>query len=231
MINIKAYNKLYYLKHKNMLKFKAKVYKKSHRTQYNQYNKIYRLKHVQNIKEYSKKYRKSHRNIKTRFCKICSFSFVGISRKLCCSVKCNQEYNFIYGKNYRRINKQKIKEYNLNYYNKRRKFEIYFRLCLNLRNRINIAIRNNQKSGNTLKLIGCSIEFLKQHLENQFTKGMTWKNYGRGKNKWNIDHIKPCASFNLTKESEQKKCFNYTNLQPLWSIDNIRKSYFEGKRL
>ena len=49
---------------------------------------------------------------------------------------------------------------------------------------------------------------------------MAWDNYGTGQNgkgtqEWQIDHIKPCASFDLSKESEQKKCFHYTNLQPL----------------
>ena len=74
----------------------------------------------------------------------------------------------------------------------------------------------------TKELIGCSLEELKIHLENQFTKGMNWKNYGR--NGWHIDHILPCASFDLTDLEQRKKCFHYTNLQPLWEIDNIRKS-------
>ena len=48
---------------------------------------------------------------------------------------------------------------------------------------------------------------------------MTWNNHG----KWHIDHRRPCASFDLTKEEDIKMCFHYTNLQPLWSTDNIRK--------
>ena len=48
---------------------------------------------------------------------------------------------------------------------------------------------------------------------------MTWKNYGE----WHIDHIKPCSKFNLTDEEEQKKCFNYKNLQPLWASENTSK--------
>ena len=51
---------------------------------------------------------------------------------------------------------------------------------------------------------------------------MTWKNYGR--NGWHIDHILPCSSFDLTDPEQRRKCFHYTNLQPLWEIDNIRKS-------
>jgi hypothetical protein len=52
---------------------------------------------------------------------------------------------------------------------------------------------------------------------------MNWKNYGKGEGKWNIDHILPCASFDLTQESEQHRCFHYNNLQPLWEIDNLKK--------
>ena len=62
---------------------------------------------------------------------------------------------------------------------------------------------------------------LKLHLENQFVDGMNWNNYG--KNGWHIDHIKPCASFDLTDPKQQKICFHYTNLQPLWAIDNLIK--------
>jgi hypothetical protein len=48
---------------------------------------------------------------------------------------------------------------------------------------------------------------------------MNWENQGE----WHIDHILPCASFDLTKEEEQRKCFHYTNLQPLWAKDNMIK--------
>ena len=70
-------------------------------------------------------------------------------------------------------------------------------------------------------LIGCSLEELKKHLESQFKPGMSWKN--RGRNGWHIDHIKPCASFDLSKSEEQHKCFHYSNLQPLWAKENLRK--------
>ena len=50
---------------------------------------------------------------------------------------------------------------------------------------------------------------------------MSWDNYGL--HGWHVDHIKPCASFDLSKPIEQRKCFNFNNLQPLWAIDNLRK--------
>ena len=60
---------------------------------------------------------------------------------------------------------------------------------------------------------------MRKHIEKQFKEGMTWKNQG----KWHIDHIKPCCKFNLLDKEEQKKCFHYTNLQPLWSQENLSK--------
>ena len=74
----------------------------------------------------------------------------------------------------------------------------------------------------THELIGCSYRFLKQYLEQRFKPGMSWANKGRGG--WHIDHIIPVSSFDLRKKSERLKAFHYTNLQPLWESENIRKS-------
>jgi len=70
-----------------------------------------------------------------------------------------------------------------------------------------------------MELVGCSIEELMKHIESQFTDGMSWENQGE----WHIDHVRPCASFDLTDEQQQRECFHYTNLQPLWAEDNLRK--------
>lgn len=102
----------------------------------------------------------------------------------------------------------------------RLKTDINFKLARNLRGRVRSAIIGAIKFDKTLSLIGCSVDDLKIHLEKQFTKGMSWKNYG----KWHIDHIIPCSSFNLKNIKEQKKCFHYSNLQPLWAKDNLIKN-------
>lgn len=106
---------------------------------------------------------------------------------------------------------------------KRRKKDHAYRVKKNLRRRVNQVItRPNKKCDSTFKLLGCSLEEFLQHLEKQFIQGMTWQNYGnRG---WHIDHIIPCASFDLSDPEQQKICFHYTNLQPLWAEDNLRKS-------
>ena len=95
-----------------------------------------------------------------------------------------------------------------------------FKLIQNLRKRVYNALKGITKSDTTKNLLGCSIEYLKQHLENQFQLGMTWDNYG----KWHVDHKKPCCKFDFTKIEQQRECFHYTNLQPLWAIDNLKKS-------
>ena len=69
------------------------------------------------------------------------------------------------------------------------------------------------------KLFGCSGRELKAHIQNQFAKGMNWQNYGT----WHVDHIKPVKKFDLRIEKERQKCFHYSNLQPLWAKENMRK--------
>jgi hypothetical protein len=98
------------------------------------------------------------------------------------------------------------------------------KISKNLRSRIWKALKGINKSAHTLELLGCSIEFLKQHLEKQFKPGMTWENYGFYG--WHIDHIIPCENFDLSISENQYKCFNYVNLQPLWQKDNFLKSDF-----
>ncbi len=92
-----------------------------------------------------------------------------------------------------------------------------------LRNRLSRAIERNSKVGSAVKDLGCSIEFLKSYLESKFLPGMTWDNRGSGDDKWNIDHIVPLSSFDLTERKQFLKACHYTNLQPLWQQDNLKK--------
>jgi len=93
------------------------------------------------------------------------------------------------------------------------------RLASNLRCRIRQALVRNSKTDSTKELVGCSFSKLKEWLEFWMKPGMTWENYGD----WHVDHKKPCASFDLSKPEEQKRCFHYTNLEPLWAKDNLSK--------
>jgi hypothetical protein len=104
----------------------------------------------------------------------------------------------------------------------RRNIDINFKLAGNLRTRNRHAMQGRIKSKKTLDLLGCSIEFFRNYLENKFTEGMSWENYGKGG--WEVDHIKQCIKFDLTKSKEQHKCFHYINLQPLWLEENRGKN-------
>jgi hypothetical protein len=95
-----------------------------------------------------------------------------------------------------------------------------FRIAKCLRARFYKAVTRDQRIGTTMQLVGCSAASLRAHLQDQFLPGMTWDNFGG----WEIDHIRPCASFDLTDPAQQRQCFHYTNLQPLWAEDNRRKA-------
>jgi hypothetical protein len=86
--------------------------------------------------------------------------------------------------------------------------------------RIRNALRRTPKSDRTITLLGCSIKDFMIYLESRFDVGMTWENYGKV---WHIDHIMPCAIFDLTKSDHQRRCFHFSNLQPLLGKDNLRK--------
>ena len=118
---------------------------------------------------------------------------------------------------YKKQQEKRIRDYKKEYANLR-KSEIRT-IKYSLRNRIYQAFkyRKTNKDKSTSKLLGCSFEYAKKHIETQFVEGMNWGNYGT----WHIDHIKPLAEAK-TKEELEILC-NYKNLQPLWSFDNLSK--------
>lgn len=104
-----------------------------------------------------------------------------------------------------------------------------FKLSCVLRARVRQVIKEKgvKKDSKTADLIGCTFEQCRHHLESKFKPGMSWENHGlgiEGNLEWHIDHIAPIASFDLTDPVQQKRCFHYTNLQPLWAHENLKKS-------
>lgn len=124
---------------------------------------------------------------------------------------------------YRKNRHDRIKS-SCEYSKKRLTHDPVYRMVKNLRRRLSLAIEKGvgKKTLSTLDLTGCSWIELRKHLESQFKDGMLWSNYGT--HGWHVDHIIPCSYFNLTLDLDQKKCFHYTNLQPLWAKDNLKKS-------
>jgi hypothetical protein len=98
-----------------------------------------------------------------------------------------------------------------------------FKMAVNLRGRLGAAVKNNSKAGSAVRDLGCTILELRSYLESKFQLGMTWENWGKGKGKWNIDHIMPLAAFDLTNRQHAILACYYLNLQPLWFEENLTK--------
>jgi hypothetical protein len=174
------------------------------------YNKKYYEKNKEKIKANTKKYQELHKN------------------KIKNQRENHKKERLLYKKMYRKLNKDKIKQYNYIYIKNQLKTNINFKLAHYLRNRLRQALHSNQKSGSAVQDLGCSIPKLKTHLESKFQEGMSWNNWGiKG---WHIDHIIPLASFNLQDKKEFLKACHYTNLQPLWAEENLKKknNYIQG---
>lgn len=174
-----------------------RIYHTNNREKCNKTNQEYKNQNKNKIAEYMRSYKKEH------------------AEKIALQRAC-----------YRLKNKDKTKQYKINNRNKirdwerrRRKEKPEIRILQSLRTRLRIALKGNQKSNTTLKLVGCSPQQLKTCLESKFKPNMNWSNYGE----WHIDHIKPCVNFDLTDSEQQKICFHYSNLQPLWAIENLSK--------
>lgn len=130
-------------------------------------------------------------------------------------------------KNWLDKNPQKRKQYRENYKprkqerrKERRESDPVFNLVNRMRSRLRkyLTILQITKRNKTFDIVGCSPEFLKEHLESQFTDGMSWDN----RSEWHIDHIIPLSS--AKTEDELYKLCHFTNLQPLWAEDNLKKS-------
>ena len=103
------------------------------------------------------------------------------------------------------------------YMREKRRNNLRFRVVHNLRNRLYKALKGKSKTQKTLELVGCSSEQMIEWIERQFKDGMTWENI-------HIDHMMPCAAFkDLGVLEQQKRCFHFTNLQPMFSSSNMSK--------
>jgi hypothetical protein len=149
--------------------------------------------------------------------------------------ECRKEYNKSYYKDnqhiiksYKQRNIEQIKDYQSEYM-KKYTFERYnkdesYRIKCVLRARIHGALKHTQntKQNKTTDLIGCDYILLKHHLESRFKPEMNWDNHG---DIWEIDHIVPCSNFDLSDPEQQKQCFHYTNLQPLFKTTFIAENF------
>lgn len=188
---------------KECTRIRLNEYRQKNKENVNKLNRESYYKHIEKRKESSKKYRDNNK-LKTK----------------------------LRGEKYRNNNKEKIREYFVinreiiskkqsERLKKRKETDNLFRLVCSMRARFSGFLKANNitKKNKTFDIVGCTPEELRFFLETKFVEGMTWENYG--KKGWSVDHIIPLSSAK-TEEEIYKLC-HYTNLQPLWEPDNIRK--------
>jgi len=187
------YNKKYYVENKDEIRENTKKWYYENQEHSKQKHKEYAEKNKDRLKEYFKGYYQENKE----------------------HIQANNKKN--YDENWEEWNKRHYQNYKKPKYHN----DENYRLKECIAARIRGALLHGYKSASTMELIGCTIDELKQHLEKQFLPGMTWDNHAI--TGWHIDHIIPCDNFDLIKEEEQKKCFHYINLQPLWYKENLVK--------
>lgn len=124
---------------------------------------------------------------------------------------------------YRRTNKEKYRAYRNREHDHKMNNDPGYALRHSLRGRLLAALSRDgaAKNSSVESYLGCSLSELMAHLEGQFLAGMTWAN--RGHKTWHIDHIIPCAAFDHSDPEQVAKCWHYSNLQPMWATDNLKK--------
>ena len=104
--------------------------------------------------------------------------------------------------------------------------DVQYRLRRALRARLKQAMKHGWKTGSAIEDLGCSVLALKVYLEAQFLPGMTWDNFGRldaSASTWQIDHYHPLSGFDLTNSRQVREACHFSNLRPMWALDNRRK--------
>lgn len=200
--HIKEYNKQRYENNKEIILADMKIYRENNKEHLTNYSSEYYQNNKLIIHEkYLIKYQLNR-------------DLILLNKKQ--SYLNNPEYYSNISKKSYQKNKQKYYDrFNLLYNN-----DIEFKLSNNLRVVLNQKLKknNSKKQQSVIKLIGCTIQEFKEHITQQFLPEMAWSNHGEI---WELDHIIPCASFNLSILEEQQKCFHYTNYQPLFKTTKI----------
>ena len=202
---ISEYTKEYNFKNKERIKERKKEYNLKNREHKKEWQKEWNLKNKEYIKEYKKEYNlKNKEHLK----KIKKEWHLKNPREI---PQDQKEY----------LSRPEAKELRRNRMRNKYKTDINFRLTDLCRNRVRKALKGFSKSAATMKLIGCTVEELRQHIESKFEPWMNWENQGLGG--WDIEHIKACFHFNMADPKQQRTCFNWSNLQPMEHIENIKK--------
>jgi hypothetical protein len=213
---INAQNAEYYIKNKEKINLASKLYRQNNKEKMAESGKSYRLKNKEKAASYQKIYSERNKSTLNNYSKNYYLK--------------NKDYFTKRGYLYRENNKEKITNINRLYLKNnaqkiyahikfKKKSDYLFDLKLRIRIRIagTFSLKGYTKKSKTFEILGCSFDEFKAHIENQFVDGMSFLN----RSEWHLDHIIPIA---LAKNEEEViKLNHYTNFQPLWAVDNLRK--------
>ena len=239
-VNNKTYNKAYYEANKDKIKASQKAYREANKDKINARRKAYYEANKDKIKASQKAYREANKDKinKRRQDRLRNDDTYRneIRKKERDKYNNNEEWRIkknAKNKAYNEANKDKLKATRELYKPRRNKLkreryntDTAFRLIDNQRGRVRAALnaKNASKNSKTMEYICCSGVEFRDHIEKQFTSGMTWENHGNGIDDWDVDHRRPCNSFTFETEEEKYMCFHWTNCQPMWSSENSKKS-------
>lgn len=163
------------------------------------------------------------------YCRACG-------REMCKSYKQrNKGHISEYNKKYKGDHKEEVKEYNHDYnlehreeiqkrqtiYQcERKKTDPQFKMACDLRTKLSNTMKGGYKDS-SIQTFGCEYNFLCDWIKSQFTDEMSFENYG---SVWNVDHVIPCARFNLINSDDRHKCFHWSNLRPFKYIENLERN-------
>lgn len=217
----KAYKRIYDVAHKEERAAYDKIYNNTHKEEKTARDKIYCEKHKEERAARQKIYNDAHKEERASQRKTHYEAHKEENAARCKAYReTHKEEERARHKIYNETHKEKIRERNRECKKNRRHRDANFRMACNLRIRTGRALKSGQKSGSAVKDLCCSIPELRIHLESKFRDGMNWDNYGA---QWEIDHIKPLSSFDLTDRAQFLEACNYKNLQPLLVHENRSK--------
>jgi hypothetical protein len=195
----------YYVRNKEEMLIKSRENYAKRKETNQAYAREYRIKNKERIKLREEKNREKYKKMRLE------------------KYPLRREKYMINIKRWNKENKDRVYENHRKYVKAKRQTNLEFKLTEILRCKLLTTLRakNVKKQMRALELVGCTLQELKEHLESQWLPGMNWDNHT--KTGWHIDHIKPCNTFDLTDIEQQKQCFHYTNLRPLWADDNYAR--------
>lgn len=223
LVKNRVYQRRYYAKHRDEILERGRIHRESNPEKEAERHAVYRREnrdiinarlrawqkaHPEQILKWAKKWQKNNRAKHLK------------QRRALRATKADKENART--KEWRRTHMPEIRAYDRKHRSEKMASDPRFAMRHRLRNRIQAALRaqSGMKAKKTMQLIGCSVESLKIYIESKFRSGMTWENWG---SVWHMDHIIPCAIFDLTKPEHQIVCFHFSNLQPLLVRENILK--------